>query len=617
MSDIFFETIESLKSSAKGRYFLWTAAGVLMLSLLYLANLYGYLLFHSLAEFFSIMVAFMVFVVSWNSRKYADNGFFLFIGIAYSCVAGLDFVHAITFRGMNIVQGIDTNVPTQLWIAARYIQGISLVIAPIFLKKKIYAPKYLIIFGVFFILLLTMIFTGNFPDAYIEGVGLTPFKIISEYIISLILMIAGVIYIKKRQYFDSRVLVMLTWSMMFTVFAEVSFVFYLDPAGFFNLLGHYFKVISFFLIYQAMVALGISEPQKIIFKKLDESEEKYRILVEASPDSIMFLDNRKRPFFVNSAGRKQFKLQNDTDLEKWDYLSCVDEQDRLDYEIALNNALKGGMSTIEIGRIDKNSVRKIYREIIVPVKSGKVQGEKIFTISRDITKEKEIDSAKTEFISLASHQLKTPLTSAGFAIEILSKKYADDEEASDLLGDLREDVTFMKEIINRLLSVSRIEMGTFVEDPERVRLLPFLKNITNGFSLTLNKRQQIIRYEFSGDLPEHIVVDANILKNVIQNLINNASRYAPANSTIILSVERRNQDILIGIADTGPGIPEDIQAKVFTKMHKAFKALQREGESSGLGLYIAKLFIERIGGKIWFETKKGIGTTFYVSISIR
>ena len=743
MFNSFIENNGWRKKLVETRFFLWFFVGALILLLLYGASVYSYLLFHILAEFFSIIVACIVFVIAWNSRKYADNGFFLFIGTAYLFVAGIDFVHTLTFQGMDIIRGIDTNIPTQLWVGARYLQSIALVVAPFFLKRKIYTPKYLLLFGLVFFLILFLIFSGNFPDAFVEGAGLTSFKISSEYVISFILMTAGVVYVKLRRFFDPNVLAMLLWSLSLNILAEVSFILYFDPTGFFNLIGHFFKVLSFFLIYEAMVVTGITSPQKIIFKqlhesekkfrdlfdhmsdgfalhkiitvegdpvdyeflevnqafekltgisasqaigrrvtdiipgiendsadwikrygdialnggnksfeqkseapekwfsvtayspgpgyfatlledktdrkkfedKLQESEEKYRTLVEASPDGIMFLDDRKKPFFLNSACREQFGL-DDGSIETWDYMTCIHEDDQTDFEIALDVALKGKMSTIEIRKIDRNFNVGTYRVRVVPVKSEGAHGVRIFAISRDITEQKKIDNAKTEFISLASHQLKTPLTSAGFAVEILNKKYSNDEESKDLLVDLQDDINFMTDIITRLLGISRIEMGTFIDDPKSTELLPYLNGIVSNLSRMLDKKQQSLIKEFDANLPEYITIDQNILKNVIQNLINNASRYTPINKTITLGAMEKDGRLNISVTDTGPGIPKEIQPKVFTKMYKAFEALDAEGDSSGLGLYIAKLFTERIGGKIRFETEEGVGTTFSISLPI-
>ncbi len=114
--------------------------GVLFLAGLYLSSLYNYLLFHSLVELSGVVVACGVFMLAWNSRRFLDNNYLLFIGIAYLFVACLDLVHTLAYKGMNIFRGYDANLPTQLWIAARYMESLSLLIAPWFIRTDSQRP---------------------------------------------------------------------------------------------------------------------------------------------------------------------------------------------------------------------------------------------------------------------------------------------------------------------------------------------------------------------------------------------------------------------------------------------------------------------------------------------
>jgi len=117
--------------------------GILVLFGVYLTSLYSYLLFHSLAELFSIVVACGIFIIAWNSRRFLDNNYFLFIGIAYLFIGGLDLVHTLAYTGMGVFQGYAGNLPTQLWIAARYVESLSLLIAFLFIGRR---PKSNIVF---------------------------------------------------------------------------------------------------------------------------------------------------------------------------------------------------------------------------------------------------------------------------------------------------------------------------------------------------------------------------------------------------------------------------------------------------------------------------------------
>jgi hypothetical protein len=266
----------------KKNYF-YILLGLLILFGLYLTSYYNYLLFHSLAEVFSVVVACGIFMVALNSRGFLDNHYFLFIGVAYLFVGGLDFVHTLAYTGMGVFPGHGTNVPTQLWVATRFVESISLFISPFFAGRKLKVRVALSAYALAFILLLGSIFYWNiFPDCFVEGIGLTSFKKISEYIISLILIASVGVLISKREAFDTRVLQMLVTSVVLTICSELAFTFYIHAYSFSNLMGHFFKIVSFYLIYKAVIQTGLTKPYAVLFRNLKQGEEalRYRLAFE-------------------------------------------------------------------------------------------------------------------------------------------------------------------------------------------------------------------------------------------------------------------------------------------------------------------------------------------------
>ena len=358
--------------------------------------------------------------------------------------------------------------------------------------------------------------------------------------------------------------------------------------------------------------------RKRIQEALRRSEEKYKTLAEASPDCIKLFDRDGHLLYINKAGLEEHRLKDVTEAMNWDYFSCVVEKDRRKFRDGFEKALKGEMNTIEIEHTSEGSIRDFCLETMVPVKNQKGEVEAVYGVSRDISEFKKIDRAKTEFVSLASHQLRTPLTSAGFALELLLREFADKmgPEQRDYLKNAHQDLSFMTDLVNRLLNISRIEMGTFTDDPQKIKLEEFMDGVVDNLSILAKKKNQKIIKEYAVALPEFVTVDPNILHNVLQNLISNAVKYTPENGRITVSAAGKDAGIVIGVSDTGPGIPPEMQAKVFTKLYKAHELLKTESESSGLGLYIAKLFIEELGGRIWLETKKDEGTTFFIYLPL-
>ena len=249
----------------------------LILSGLYLTSLHSYLLFHSLAEIFSIVVACGIFMIAWNSRQFLKNNYLLFIGIAYLFVGGLDLLHTLAYKGMGVFQGDSANLATQLWLAARYMESLSLLVAPLVLGRKLKSRFVVIGYSlVFFILLASIFYWRIFPNCFVEGVGLTPFKKWSEYIICLILAISVVLVVRKKKEFDKVVLHLLVASILVTIAAELAFTHYISVYGISNLFGHVLKIISFYLIYKAIIQTGLTKPYDLLFRNLKQSEEALR-----------------------------------------------------------------------------------------------------------------------------------------------------------------------------------------------------------------------------------------------------------------------------------------------------------------------------------------------------
>ena len=251
--------------------------GALLLLGLYLTSHYSYLLFHSLAEVFSIVVACGIFMVAWNARQFLDNDYLLFIGIAYLFVAGLDLIHTLAYHGMGVFPGFGANLPTQLWIASRYVQSLSLLVAPVFIHRRLNPHLVFLSYAIVISLLLVSIFYWNiFPNCYIEGMGLTPFKKTSEYIISLILVASIGRLLQHRTQLDPGVLRLLILSIVLTIGAELAFTLYVSVYGLSNLVGHIFKIISFYLIYKALIATALVQPYSVMFRNLQQSESELR-----------------------------------------------------------------------------------------------------------------------------------------------------------------------------------------------------------------------------------------------------------------------------------------------------------------------------------------------------
>ena len=251
----------------------YTGAVLIVFTGLYLSSRFNYLLFHSLAEIFSISIAWAVFMISWNARKQIQNSFLVYLGISFLFIGILDLFHTLSYKGMNIFNDYDF-YGVQLWIGTRYLHSITFlfIFSCIGWGKKIPNGLFISVYAVVSGLILAFVFYWQiFPICFIEGQGLTPFKKISEYIISVILGLSLLALYLNKEKLDHYIYNLLAWSIVLTILSELAFTFYISHYGISNLVGHYLKIGAFYLIYKAVIETGLARPYLLLFRDLEQS----------------------------------------------------------------------------------------------------------------------------------------------------------------------------------------------------------------------------------------------------------------------------------------------------------------------------------------------------------
>jgi len=229
---------------------------------------------HDIAEMFSFVVAFGIFMLTWNARKLIDNHYFLFLGIAYLYIGAIDYMHALSLEGVFSTEHHTTSI--ELWYAARYLQGFALLLAPLFVSRKIRSGVTLAAFAAVALALLGAVYSGTVPDYYVPGKGLTAAKTVSGYLVSGIFAFSLVHLWRVREQFDRDVFRMLVLSVLFLIAAELSAVFYTDAFVYNSVAGHYLKIVSFYLVYKAVFVTGLTRPYDLMFRNLNQSAEEVR-----------------------------------------------------------------------------------------------------------------------------------------------------------------------------------------------------------------------------------------------------------------------------------------------------------------------------------------------------
>ncbi|USN53145.1 MAG: PAS domain S-box protein [Candidatus Nomurabacteria bacterium] len=239
-------------------------------------------------------------------------------------------------------------------------------------------------------------------------------------------------------------------------------------------------------------------------------------------------------------------------------------------------------------------------------------------IERDITKEKEIDRAKTEFVSLASHQLRTPISAINWYAEMLLDGDVGKLKKNQLeyVKEIYHGNQRMVDLVNALLNVSRIELGTLAVDPQPTDITELCRVSASLLQPMINEKEIKLVMQTKKGIPL-IHLDPKLIQIVFDNLLSNAVKYTPEKGKIWVKMYLEQKNAIVEIKDNGYGIPQKQQDKIFTKLFRADNVKVRETDGTGLGLYIAKAVVEMAGGKISFVSEEGKGTTFLVSLPIK
>jgi signal transduction histidine kinase len=248
-----------------------------------------------------------------------------------------------------------------------------------------------------------------------------------------------------------------------------------------------------------------------------------------------------------------------------------------------------------------------------------ILGKRLFGIVitfRDITKEKEVDKAKSNFVSIASHQLRTPLTGIRWLLETVLKKGHLNMWQMEFLNDALKSNNRMIGLVNNLLNLSRLDTGSIAIQPEDIELIKFINGILRDYKIMAKGGGK--KLELKTKIKRlHINCDPQLLTQIVANLLSNAIKYTHKNTVVSVAIKHVNEFVDISVQDRGIGVSKEDQARLFTKFFRTEDAVRTSTAGSGLGLYIVKRILDAIGGKISFSSVPDKGSIVTFSLPIK
>ncbi|EKD43802.1 MAG: hypothetical protein ACD_72C00110G0001 [uncultured bacterium] len=379
--------------------------------------------------------------------------------------------------------------------------------------------------------------------------------------------------------------------------------------------------VSFYFYYTISSSKKITEELELAKIKMETEKARDEALLNSIGDGVVATDKDGIIIFINNVAGEMLGWDNNIIGEKLEEISMLADSEG-NHVATENHPLhqsiitKKKIITKDYHFINKDKINiAVYISATPVILKDKIVGA--IEVFRDITKEKEIDKAKSEFVSLASHQLRTPLSTVNWYAEMLLAGDAGtiNEEQKKYLQEIYDSNNRMIDLVNCLLNLSRIELGTFVLKPQDVLVTDVVESLLEELAVQVSQKQIKIKKDFQKKIPT-IKSDPNLLRIIFQNLLTNAIKYTPEKGSVKVIIQQRPGDMLIEVTDTGYGIPKDQQDKIFTKLYRATNVKDKITDGNGLGLYTAKSIVEQSGGKIWFESEENKGTSFFVVLPL-
>ena len=603
---------------------------------LYLTSIYSYLLFHTLSELFSIVVAFSIFVITWNCRHFIQNGYLVFIGIAYLSLGLLDLLHTLSYAGMPVFPGYSF-IANQLWIAARFMESLALLVGFTYLSAGRQPNPALLLTGFVLVtsLIIATIFVWRiFPVCFVAGQGQTTFKILSEYVIMAILAVDAALLAYNRTRFEQSIYRALLGATLLAILTEAAFTLYVSNYGPSNMVGHFLKVFSYYLIYVAIVKHGVEQPFELVFREFATTNRRLEAEVKAHRTtelelkqeqlySTSILESLPGIFYLYTYPELKLELWNKRHESLLGYepgeikgryaADWFPQEAQAAVLEAIEGVMQGGDGTLEAPLLAKDGHLIPFFFMAIPFE---MRGQRyLMGTGTDLTERHLAEAEK-------------------FKLQAQLQQAQKMESLGSLAGGVAHD---MNNVLGAILGISSASMVAQPTDSPTHRafdtitqaatrggklvksLLSFARQspvaeaevdvnevIREGVRMLERTTSASVRIEtdLERDLGP-IRGDASALHHAFLNLWVNAVDAMPEGGTLTLRTRTFDATwIEVIVEDTGTGMPSEVMDKALDP----FFTTKEVGKGTGLGLSMVYRTVKAHGGQLQIQSEVGQGT---------
>lgn len=350
---------------------------------------------------------------------------------------------------------------------------------------------------------------------------------------------------------------------------------------------------------------------------LKNSEERFRIAAECASDIVYDWDMQDdHVAFFGTLFERNWGGDQVVPKTREEYSKLVHSDDRAHVREALKNHLETGTPYSQEYRIiDSRGAYITISDRATAIRNSEGIPIRMIGVVSDITERKKAEKMKSDFVSFVTHQLRTPLSGIKWMLELAGGEMDDPEEMRSFVRDARASTERLIRLVNDLLDVSRLERGALQLSCKNVDLAELTRSVLSEMLPLMQERKQVVSLQIEDNLTP-AWADAQMLRQVVLNLISNAMKYTLPEGRIAIKVHLADSCLRWEIADTGIGIPKSDLGRLFEKFYRAENTKAFETEGTGLGLYLVRLMVEQFGGRVWCTSEEGIGSTFAFTLPV-